>query len=287
MKKICMLLIALLFSTQAISAESVSTIYVYDGPGVSESSLEHTLYTLKRYTTPHQNIKTIGYSQVIDGAWKKDAVLFVMPGGADIPYCKHLQPRGNKEIRNFVEKGGAYLGICAGAYYGCQEIEFAKGTALEVTGSRDLAFFPGLSVGPYLAPYSYESNAGARAAHLLQEGGLPEVKVYYNGGGYFVVPGVHRNIKVLSWYASYEPHSAAAIVEISVGQGKVILSGPHFEYDETLLDGTDKYLVPIIADMAKTIGERKILVKHILTRLGVRLSEGLHPERPDIRPSTL
>ena len=42
------------------------------------------------------------------------AVMFVMPGGADLPYCAALNGAPNARIRRFVEAGGTYLGICAG-----------------------------------------------------------------------------------------------------------------------------------------------------------------------------
>lgn len=48
---------------------------------------------------------------------------------------------------DYVERGGAYMGICAGAYYGCSEVQFEPGTALQVFGQRELAFWPGAAQG--------------------------------------------------------------------------------------------------------------------------------------------
>jgi glutamine amidotransferase-like uncharacterized protein len=50
-----------------------------------------------------------------DAALFDDAVLLAVPGGADLPFCKALNGAPNERIRRFVEEGGAYLGICAGA----------------------------------------------------------------------------------------------------------------------------------------------------------------------------
>ena len=55
----------------------------------------------------------------------------VMPGGADRPYCAALNGEGNRRIRAFVEAGGAYLGLCAGAYYASQRVEFELGSRCE------------------------------------------------------------------------------------------------------------------------------------------------------------
>lgn len=47
----------------------------------------------------------------------------------------------------YVEGGGSYLGLCAGAYYGCSSVEFEPGSSMEVSGDRELAFFPGAAIG--------------------------------------------------------------------------------------------------------------------------------------------
>jgi glutamine amidotransferase-like uncharacterized protein len=90
-----------------------------------------------------------------------------MPGGRDLPYVKKLQGKGNRNIFDFVRNGGSYLGICAGAYYGCSLVQFAQGDPLlEVVGPRELAFFPGVSQGPVFAGFDYASCAGAKAADI-------------------------------------------------------------------------------------------------------------------------
>ena len=48
---------------------------------------------------------------------------------------------------DYVKSGGSYLGLCAGAYYGCARVVFEPGTPLEVVGGRELQFFPGTARG--------------------------------------------------------------------------------------------------------------------------------------------
>jgi glutamine amidotransferase-like uncharacterized protein len=65
----------------------------------------------------------------------------------------------NRPICNrpdFVEGGGSYLGLCAGAYYGCSRVEFETGGAMEVVGARELAFFPGVARGAVVPGESFE-----------------------------------------------------------------------------------------------------------------------------------
>jgi biotin--protein ligase len=44
-------------------------------------------------------VDTISTSQLLDGSWVHHAALLVMPGGADLPYCKHFNGRGNSIIK--------------------------------------------------------------------------------------------------------------------------------------------------------------------------------------------
>lgn len=207
-------------------------IIVYQGPGVSPESLKHTLHTFS-------GSQVITPEQILTTDWEKETRLFIIPGGADLPYTRSLNGARNQKIRQFVENGGTYLGICAGAYFASSSVEFAKGTSLEVTGTRELQFFEGPAIGP-LVPYCYHNNSGARAIRLFYQD--QEVKVFYNGGCYF--PNAQH---VLAYYENNLP----AIIECRVGKGKAILSGVHFEYDPTLMDKNDPYLSSIIPNLQK------------------------------------
>ena len=77
------------------------------------------------------------------GHWVSTAALLAIGGGFDTGYLRALQAEGIQLIRDYVEGGGRYLGICAGAYLACCDIEFDKGGDLEVCGPRNLMFYPG------------------------------------------------------------------------------------------------------------------------------------------------
>ena len=59
-------------------------------------------------------------------------------------YFAALGAIGMSKIKDYVTQGGSYLGICSGAYFACDRIEFDKGGPLEVIGERFLKFHPGL-----------------------------------------------------------------------------------------------------------------------------------------------
>lgn len=175
--------------------------------------------------------------------WAPSCALLVVPGGADLGYCKALDGDGNRKLADFVRRGGAYLGFCAGGYYASARCEFEVGNkTLEVVGRRELAFFPGTCRGGAFKGFAYFGEAGARAVRLLAcpgafpQGSLPEddIVVYYNGGGTFVdADGLPGDVEVLAHYAGDLDvdggHGKAAVVYCKVGQGAALLTGPHPE----------------------------------------------------------
>ncbi|GLC54896.1 biotin holocarboxylase synthetase [Pleodorina starrii] len=141
-------------------------VLVYCGEGAGYHSARNTLRALQRCLAPGVEARLVGTSELLEGTWRERCLLFVMPGGADLPYCKHLNGHGNRLLRGYVEAGGSYLGICAGAYYACDRVEFEPGSPLEVIGDRELRFFPGTARGAAYPGFDYLSERGAWAAPL-------------------------------------------------------------------------------------------------------------------------
>ena len=80
---------------------------------------------------------------ISSGEWKENTNTYVVGGGYDLGLIQALGSKGMAQIRDFVCKGGKYLGICAGAYFACDAIEFDKNGPQEVCGARQLNFFSG------------------------------------------------------------------------------------------------------------------------------------------------
>ncbi|KAJ1829598.1 biotin holocarboxylase synthetase [Coemansia sp. RSA 2599] len=181
-----------------------------------------------------------------------------MPGGRDVPYTLELNGEINSRIKKWVEGGGKYLGICSGGYYGSARCEFEPGTPKEIIGDRELAFFRGACIGTAYPGYDYKSESGARAAEVavdrnafnvpqsLWRADPANVRVYYNGGGYFATSDVlgspadvDQDVTVLVRYAPdvSNPYNrlqkvadAPAVISCKVGRGIAVLSGIHPEY---------------------------------------------------------
>ena len=231
-----MMIRMILMMMVSLAPQAAPVIYIYADAGADAASVAHTRLSLGR-SLPGAQIRDILAIDVIQGAWTQDAWLFVMPGGADLPYCEKLAGAGNAIIGEYVFRGGRYLGICAGAYYGSYMVDFDPGGPLHVWGFRELAFFPGAAHGPILAPYVYGSHTGARVAWLEDATSFfsyPRLPVFYNGGCCFENASFFPNTQVLYNYTELAGPKAA-VIKTFYGAGAAVLSGVHPEYDPILL----------------------------------------------------
>ncbi|WP_316358604.1 BPL-N domain-containing protein [Candidatus Neptunichlamydia sp. REUL1] len=199
-------------------------VLIYADEGVSSFSLQETLKTFRmRYA----NVETIDHKILCNSDWEKETSLLIIPGGRDIPYDRKLKGKGTAKIRKFVEEGGSFLGICAGAYFASAEVIFEKGTPIEVHEKRELSFFPGAAVGALYphSPFVYESEKGSHASSVTFK--EDELSLYYNGGCTFKDAEKYPGITILARF--HDAGDQPAIIHCKVGKGSTILSGVHFE----------------------------------------------------------
>ena len=95
---------------------SAHQVLVYSGPGVSPLSLSHTILTLSLILLPHYTVQPITPATLATQPWEASCALLVFPGGRDLPYVDELEVKTKvtKRIKEWVNEGGRYLGICAG-----------------------------------------------------------------------------------------------------------------------------------------------------------------------------
>lgn len=108
------------------------------GTGTTVDSVRHCLYTLCRLLAPNYAVTPVTGDMLLKEPWTEMCALLVIPGGADLGYGRTLNGEGNRRIAQFVRRGGKYLGLCAGGYYGCKRCEFEVGDkTVEVIGDRE------------------------------------------------------------------------------------------------------------------------------------------------------
>ena len=235
-------------------------VCIYSGPGAADvKDYQKALSEVMPEDTSFQFLEP---DAVISGEFAENCDLFVMPGGADRPYCEALNGVGNKNIQAFIEAGGRYYGTCAGAYYGTDNLLFdEQNPAQMMNETRELKFFNGQARGPLFAPYPEGGPYPALIA-LSDDAGhvLPDTNftAYYYGGPFFDYPKLKDGTyKVLAYYPiskalektlylrpertaywSKNPPALAAILSIKVGKGHVVLTGVHLE--NTAYDAKNK-----------------------------------------------
>ncbi|MDH2925521.1 glutamine amidotransferase-like uncharacterized protein [Nicoletella semolina] len=209
-------------------------IAIYQDKGTSEVGIQSLLTAIP--TKLNCLAHTLSASDIIQNGLSQYAAL-IIAGGADLPYCEKLNGKGNQIIRQFVANGGIYIGICAGAYYGCQEIDFI-GKGYRIAGKRELAFFDGIAKGslPHFTQDNYyDETLNSKAIipiHFAKN--LPFQTtmfnnihhLYYHGGCRFELsPQTVNSTQILANY----PDNTPAIISGNFGSGKYLLSGVHFE----------------------------------------------------------
>ncbi|KAF8944663.1 biotin holocarboxylase synthetase [Haplosporangium gracile] len=279
-------------------------VLVYSGEGTSRASLAHTVRTLRSLVGHHYDVMKIDAKGLTTEPWEESTSLLVIPGGRDVPYTQDLNGAANDKIRAYVAAGGRFWGICAGAYFSSDRIVFEVGTPLEVQGARELKFFGGECRGVVYPGFVYDSEQGANAIgiRLVEEQfggderlGFEETRVYFNGGGYFVDAEKQPGCSVLAWYNDTDSSEGrkAAMIVCQVGQGVALLTGVHPEYDPAHLDaGNPEYgpLPNVVSRLLETDQQRLLLVRSLLKKLGLKLSQSEVPQAaaaPDATPVAL
>ncbi|KAL3420612.1 biotin-protein ligase [Phlyctema vagabunda] len=274
-------------------ASKKMNVLVYSGNGSTVESVRHCLYTLRRLLSPNYAVIPVTDSIILKEPWQATCALLVFPGGADLGYSRSLNGLGNQRISLYVRRGGAYLGFCAGGYYGSSRCEFEVGNKpLEVVGSRELAFFPGTCRGLAFEGFVYHSEAGAKAVSLdvskeaFKAGVIPQTfRSYYNGGGVFVDAGkfADRGVEILATFADEIAveggEGPAAVVYCKVGEGGAILTGPHPEFAAVNLSPSSNgpEYAKIIQALSEDDEARSNFLKACLVKLGLVVSEEATP----------
>ncbi|MGA8163783.1 MAG: BPL-N domain-containing protein [Waddliaceae bacterium] len=247
-------------------------ILIYVDEGAGPQSVRFLIKTLRKEGIDQQyQVVRINQDVLKEQDWEKQTALVIFPGGRDVAYHLALKGKGNQKIRDYVENGGRYLGLCAGGYYGCSSVEFEMGYPLEVVGKRELAFFPGIARGPAYGSnqFSYENESGSRAAYVdwvgREKAVLPCI-LYFNGGCEFVDVARYPNTEVLAHYQDI-PNRPAAIIQCEIGKGRAILSGVHPEYPSSFLEALQENALDLTSRLREIEECRTFVFTAILHRL--------------------
>ena len=208
------------------------TVGLYDAEGVGGSGCENIERVVDATTLGHR-ILAVCPEDIRDGGLRGLAAV-VFPGGSGGGIAKALQPTGVAAVREFVDGGGGYVGICAGAYL--------AGAGLKTYA----ALLPWQHTQPWAKGSATLELALTDAGKQVLGKEFASIKTRYNNGP--VYPDVLSQSKragarskpiVLAEFASAAKdkkgvvHEAMvgtpAIVADTFGKGRVMVISPHPE----------------------------------------------------------
>ncbi len=151
------------------------------------------------------------------------------PGGYAYYYKVEIDSAGLQHIRDLVAGGGGYIGICAGAYFACDSIDWEEDGLLDYP----LDLYDGVARGAIdaIAPWDNYTMTTIDMHHnnpINQYEPAQEVMLYY--GGSVFKPHSGFTTDTLTLWADY--FDSLAAVNFTYGDGRVVLMGMHPEIEE-------------------------------------------------------
>ena len=181
-------------------------------------------------------IRRIGPPDIRSGALSQfDLVVF--PGGSGSKQAAALEKTGRAKVRQFIERGGGYLGVCAGSYLAARNYDWS----LKIVDARTVDTQKG----------HWRRGEGMVKMELTEKGRLilgdyPKVvDVRYANGPIFAAAGNGdlSDFESLAHFRSEFARNGArvgamvdtpAILSGAMGKGRVLCISPHPESSEAL-----------------------------------------------------
>jgi len=201
---------------------------VYKGPGAPDKSRATLTGALGR--DPDLVMEDVTPDDIRAGKLAGYDVL-VQPGGSGGGQGRALGPEGRARVQEFVKKGGAYLGVCAGAYLATNDYSWSLGLLnARVLDKKHWA--------RGVAPVEVATTEKGRAPL-----GAPgeSLTISYRQGP-LLAPGTAADLPAYEEWATFRGDVAlkgapkgvmpgtTAVAAAPFGQGRVVCFSPHPEY---------------------------------------------------------
>ncbi|MBI6563187.1 hypothetical protein YA0745_24025 [Pseudomonas synxantha] len=202
-------------------ATPITHVAIYRGPAGCADCSENVKTALQRLN-PNYQIDFVGADEPIDITPHTLARydLYVQPGGGqDIPGAlDSLGDERAEAIRDYVAKGGRYLGLCMGAY---------------LADDNNLGLIP-LALDTEAGRPDFEVTGIDDAAVRVTWAGQAD-HVFYQDGPYFPKASAAAPYKTLATYQNGD----VAAARYAYKKGVVVLSGPHPEAGQEWFENAD------------------------------------------------
>ncbi|KAI0196566.1 putative biotin apo-protein ligase [Xylaria flabelliformis] len=245
-------------------------VLVYSG----ESSLEH-LHSLRQILFPNYAVTSITKDIILNEPWAKTCAMLVITGEDYLALRHHMGVKGTRLIRQFVQDGGLFLGINAGACYGSSGfVAYDGDDNVEDNAETNLGFFPGRCQEVQRKEETFrvaKLNIGAPVVDGKQQ----ECQLCLNGCGTFldVKQYAEEKVETLAWFAEDNQTSgevAAATIYCPVGKGACILTIPHIELDPRYPAPESRGIPSMVGALSDSDATRLRFLGDCITKLGLK-----------------
>lgn len=217
-------------------------VLIYSGPEIVQTSLNHSLTSLKTVLLPHYTIQSVTQHILTTQPWQKSCALLVLP-----------QPRGSfvsvasKHIKDFVEAGGSCLILGSSratissrssrGNLGLGSGSFSWGEMVEEPTALPLQFFdkPNNRYISIDGDDDAAEEAAPRHVSLRSSDGIIVKGVYDSVAPASQLSRIHPNkwTSIVARYASdndEEEQGGVACLSLNVSGGRLVLWIPNIEY---------------------------------------------------------
>ncbi|KAJ7704393.1 biotin-protein ligase [Mycena rosella] len=251
-------------------------VLVYSGPEVVQTSLDHTLSTLRSILLPFYSVQPISQQALVSQPWQVTCALLVFPGCRDLFLSKAAPV-----IDAYVQDGGVFLALGTGSHYSSRGLDQGILNVASTSISKDmlLRFFDRES-GSYIYPSFHPSGSdGTPRPVAIQPADGERIDLMYQSGTSEVVgvnDGGRRNARVLARYIENDDvEGAVAGILYMVGGGKIILWASSPEYPLTEEPASSISMASPLSPAAIDLAEerRRTLMENTLLLLGLQVPE--------------
>ncbi len=171
---------------------------------------------IQNNTKWHFKVLLVGPSESISvqaGLAMPGVKIFAEPGATGDDTTSLAAQKGNiRAIRKFVKNGGRFLGVCMGGY---------------LAGKDEFGLFP-VPANEYIKrPRASTANTADTVIPITWRGKVRQM--YFQDGPSFILTPRTSGVTVLATYSNGEVAAAVA----RYGKGKIAVSGPHPEADQS------------------------------------------------------
>ncbi len=220
-------IVLLFFGSVTWAAQGAEVaIYTDNGVGTWPDGITAFEQFLNWKGISYQEITALDVNNV---SLKDDYQVIYFPGGFAWYYKAAIDSAGIEHIRELVSSGGGYIGMCAGAYFASDSVEWEEDGKIDYP----LDLFDGVAKGAIdaIAPWDDYTMTGLRmdTTNVINRYEPPEETMLYYGGPVFK-PHSGVQVDTVATWSSY--FDSLAIINFTYGAGRVLLIAPHPEIEE-------------------------------------------------------